>query len=339
MYPIMKNGFSRRDFIQTLMTGIMLGPAILKTQASSLTGIPTRALGKTGERVSIIGFGGWDLGYINENLAIRMLHEGIDNGITFIDNAWEYNNGRSEEVVGRAFKQSNLRKKVFLMTKVCARDYEGAKRHLEDGLKRMNTDHIDLVQLHSIQYKGDRERIFDSENGALKALIEAKKEGKLRLIGFSGHRDPEIHLDMLSMDFEWDTVQLPLNVLDAHYNSFQKRVLPLLNKREIAALGMKSLAGGYNRISGGLNISAELCRRYALSLPVSTVICGMQTIDELQMMINIGKDFKPLTKQQINQMLDQSKDHARTGKPEAYKDASSGYGCSYHSNILKEGKG
>lgn len=332
----MKNGFSRRDFIQALMAGVLLGPAVLKTQAFSAAGIPTRALGKTGERVSIIGFGGWDLGYIDEKLAVRLMHEGIDKGITFIDNAWEYNNGRSEEVAGKALKQSSLRNKVFLMTKICARDYEGAKRHLEDGLRRLNTDRIDLVQLHSIQYDGDRERIFDPGNGALKALIEAKKEGKLRYIGFSGHRDPEIHLGMLSMDFEWDTVQLPLNIMDAHYNSFQKRVLPVLNARDIAALGMKSLTGGYSRISERVNVSAELCRHYALSLPVSTLICGMQNNDEMQMMINIAQNFKPLTEEKINELLDRSMAAAKDGAPERYKDPTSGYGCSYHARVLRE---
>ncbi len=332
----MKYDFSRRDFIRTLMTGVLMGPAILKTQAITASDIPTRALGNTGERVSIVGFGGWDLGYINEKLAIGMMHEGIDEGITFIDNAWEYNDGRSEAVVGKAIKQGSLRDKVFLMTKVCARDYKGAKRHLEDGLRRLNTDRIDLVQLHSIQYDGDRQRVFDPEDGALKALQEAKKEGKIRYIGFSGHRDPQIHLDMLNQSFEWDAVQLPLNIMDAHYNSFQKRVLSVLNERNIAALGMKSLTGGFSRISEKVNVSAELCRHYALSLPVSTLICGMQNHDEMQLMINIARNFKPLTEEKINELLDQSMAAAKDGAPERYKDSASGYGCSYHAKVLRE---
>jgi uncharacterized protein len=335
----MKNGFSRRDFIQTLMTGVLLGPAVLKTQALNSSGIPTRALGKTGERVSIIGFGGWDLGYINENLAIRMMHEGIDEGITFIDNAWEYNRGQSEVIVGKGLKEGNLRDKVFLMTKVCARDYEGAKRHLEEGLRRMNTDRIDMVQLHSIQYDGDRERAFDPENGALKALIEGRKEGKLRYIGFTGHRDPQIHLDMLNQPFEWDAVQLPLNIMDAHYNSFQKKVLPVLNARKIAALGMKSLVGRFSRISDKINVSPELCRHYSLSLPVSTLICGNQSLEEMRSDIAIARNFKPLTEEKINELLDLSLAAAQNGEPEAYKDSSSGYGCSHHAQVLREGQG
>ncbi len=331
----MKNGFSRREFIQTLMTGVLLGPVVLKTQAMTSSGIPTRALGKTGENVSIVGFGGWDLGFIDEKLAIRMMHEGIDEGITFIDNAWEYNRGRSEEVVGKGLKEGNRRNKVFLMTKVCARDYEGAKQHLEDALRRMNTEMIDLVQLHSIQYDGDRERVFDTENGALRALIEGKKEGKLRYIGFTGHRDPKIHLDMMNAPYEWDAVQMPLNIMDAHYNSFQKQVLPVVNQREIAALGMKSLVGGFERISSRVQVSAELCRRYALSLPVSTLISGMQNFEEMRMMIDIARDFRPLTEVQINELLDKASLAAKNGEAEYYKDSNRGYGCSYHTSVLR----
>jgi uncharacterized protein len=333
----MKYEFTRRDFIQTLLTGVLLGPVVLKTQAFNVSGLPTRALGKTGEQVSIVGFGGWDLGFIDEKLAIRMMHEGIEAGITFIDNAWEYNQGRSEEVVGKGLKSGNLRDKVFLMTKVCARDYEGAKRHLEDALRRLQTDRIDLVQFHAIQYDGDRQRIFDPEKGALKAIMEAKKEGKLRYIGFTGHRDPQIHLDMLSMPFEWDAMQMPLNIMDAHFNSFQKRVLPVANDRNIAVLGMKSLVGDFDRISSRVQVNAELCRRYSLSLPVSSLVCGMQNFEEMRMMIDIARDFKPLTEEKINELLDKATVAAKTGEAEFYKDSAKGYGCSYHTKVLRDG--
>jgi len=266
------------------------------------------------------------------------MQEGVDAGITFIDNAWEYNQGRSEEVVGKGLKEGTLRDKVFLMTKVCARDYKGAKLHLEDALRRLQTDRIDLVQLHSIQYDGDRKRVFDPENGAVKALVEAKKEGKLRYIGFTGHRDPQIHLDMLNMPYEWDTVQMPLNIMDAHFNSFQNRVLPVLKDRNIAALGMKSLVGDFERISTKISVNAELCRRYSLSLPVSTLICGMQTPDEMRMMIDIARDFKPLTEEKINELLDLAKTAAKTGEAEFYKFDGKGYGCSYHSKVLRDGQ-
>ena len=331
----MKFEYSRRNFIKTLMAGVLMGPAVLKSQANNGNGIPVRVLGNTGEQVSIVGFGGWDLGYIDEKLAIRMVHEGVDEGITFFDNAWEYNNGNSEVVVGKAMKEANLRDKIFLMTKVCARDYKGAKQHLEDALRRLQTDHIDLVQFHSIQYEGDKERIFDPENGALKAIKEAQKEGKLKYIGFSGHRDPEIHLGMINMPFNWNSVQMPLNIMDAHYNSFQDKVLPVVIEKNIAALGMKSLVGGFDRISSKIKISAELCRHYSLSLPVSTLICGMQNMDEMRMMITMARDFKPLTEEKINELLDLSLAASRSGEVEAYKDASRGYGCSYHAAILR----
>jgi predicted aldo/keto reductase-like oxidoreductase len=331
----MKTEQSRRNFIKTLMAGVLMGPIVLKTQAFTGGGIPTRALGSTGERVSIIGFGGWDLGYIDEKLAIRMIHEGVDEGITFFDNAWEYNRGNSEVVVGKALDQAKMRDKVFLMTKACARDYTGAKQHIEDSLKRLKTDHIDLVLHHSIQYDGDRERIFDPEEGALKALLEAKKEGKIRFIGFSGHRDPEIHLGMLNMPFHWDAVLMPLNIMDAHYNSFQKKVLPVVNQRNMAALGMKSLAGGFSRISSKVNVSAQLCRHYTLSLPIGTLICGNQSLEEMRSDIAIARDFKPLTEDKINELLDLAESTAKTGEPELYKDPSSFYGCSYHRKAIE----
>jgi len=331
----MKNNHSRRDFIRTLMAGVLMGPAVLKSQASENSEIPTRLLGNTGERISIIGFGGWDLGFIDENLAIRMIHEGVEKGITFIDNAWEYNRGKSEEVVGKALKSGNLRNKVYLMTKVCARDYKGAKRHLEDALRRMQTDHIDLVQFHSIQYEGDKERIFDPNDGAFKAIREAQKEGKLRHIGFTGHRHPDIHMGMLNMPFQWDAVQMPLNIMDAHFNSFQQKVLPVANERNIGVLGMKSLTGGFDRISSRVNVNAELCRRYSLSLPVSSLICGMQNRGEMEMMIDIARNFKPLTEEKIIALLDKSEQAGRTGEPELYKNPASFYGCSYHSSVLE----
>lgn len=335
----MGNEFSRREFIQTLMAGVILWPDITQFQSSKNGLIPTRMLGNTSERISMIGFGGWDLGFIDEKLAIDMIHRGVDEGITFIDNAWEYNNGRSEEVVGKAVATGGLRDKVFLMSKVCARDYEGAKRHLEDGLRRLQTSHIDLIMLHSIQYDGDRERVFDPDNGAVKALFEARQEGKLRYIGFSGHRDPQIHLDMLMMPIEWDAVLMPLNILDAHYNSFQKKVLPVLLDRQIAPLGMKSLVGRFSRISERMNVSAELCRRYSMSLPVSTLVCGWQNMDEMQLCINIARDFEPLTEGKIEELLLSSIDPAADGGAELYKDSRSGYGCSYHSRILNEMEG
>jgi len=333
----MSNDLSRRKFIKTLMAGVSMGPVVINYQRNNTGGIPTRPLGSTGEHVSILGYGGWDTAVPEERDSIYMIHEAIDAGVTFFDNAWEYNNGRSEEVVGKALAQNGYRKKVFLMTKVCARDYEGAKKHIADSLRRLKTDYVDLMQFHSIQYEGDPERIFDPEKGGMKAVLEAKKEGKLRYIGFSGHMFPEMHLQMIDM-FKWDTVQLPLNIMDAHHNSFQKKVLPILNERKIGPLGMKSLAGQNARISRELNVPVQLCRKYSLSLPVSTVICGMQNLEELRSDLKVARDFKPLDEEQINELLDTSLEPSRDGHIEQYKNPQSGFGCSYHSRVLREEK-
>jgi predicted aldo/keto reductase-like oxidoreductase len=334
----MSKDFSRRKFIKTLMAGVAMGPALISCQKNQSGGIPMRPFGNTGDYISIYGYGGWDTAVPEENESISMIHEAIDSGVTFFDNAWEYNNGRSEEVVGKALAQNGYRKKVFVMTKVCARDYEDAKKHIEDSLKRLRTDYVDLLQFHSIQYEGDPERIMDPENGAIRAVLEAKKEGKLRYIGFSGHMYPEMHLKMIGM-FDWNSVQLPLNILDAHYNSFQKKVLPVLNEKNIAPLGMKSLASQDARLPRDLNISPQLCRKYALSLPVSTVICGVQNRNELRLDLDIVRDFKPLDEAEINHLLDIAEEPARDGHIEQYKDPHSGFGCSFHSRVLKAEKG
>jgi aryl-alcohol dehydrogenase-like predicted oxidoreductase len=327
---------TRRHFIKTLMTGVAMGPVVTRFQLFSPAGIPTRPLGNTGERVSIIGYGGWDT-VVGKSTgeSIRHIHRAIDGGITFFDNAWEYHDGRSEEVMGKALAQEGYRNRVFLMTKVCARDYDGVKKQVDESLKRLQTDHVDLLQFHSIQYPDDPQRIFDPEKGGMKAVLEARQEGKLRFIGFSGHMFPEKHLEMINMPFEWNTVQMPLNILDAHYKSFQHQVLPVLNQKNIGALGMKSLTGQDARLPRELNISAELCRRYALSLPVSTVICGTQTFEELESDMAIARDFKPLSEEEIGYLLDIAREPARDGHIEEYKNPLGFYGCSYHKKILK----
>jgi aryl-alcohol dehydrogenase-like predicted oxidoreductase len=225
----MAHKFHRREFVKTLLAGMAIGPSISGFQINQPGLIPKRPLGKTGEMVSIYGYGGWDAGRPEEKESISMMHEAIEAGVTFFDNAWEYNGGRSEEVMGKALAMDGHRKKVFLMTKVCARDYKNAKLQIDESLRRLQTDHVDLLQLHSLKYDNDPERIMNTEHGAVKAVLEAKKEGKLKYIGFSGHMFPEMHLKMIDM-FDWDAVQLPLNVLDNHYNSFQKKVLPGLNE-------------------------------------------------------------------------------------------------------------
>jgi uncharacterized protein len=331
--------FSRRQFIQTIMAGVALGPAMMGMQRINPGGIPTRPLGKTGENVSIISLGGWDsVANKSDEESIQMMHEALEGGVTFWDNSWDYHQGRAEEVMGKALAQGNRRDKVFLMTKVCARDYAGVKRQLEESLRRLRTDRIDLWQFHAIQYEGDMQRIFDPENGGLRAAIEARKEGKVRYIGFTGHRHPDIHLEMMNQNFEWDSVQMPLNIMDAHYNSFQNKVLTLANARNTGTIGMKTLASQNARIPRELNISPELCIRYSLSLPVSSVCLGIQTRDQLVTDLKIARNFKPLTEDEANRLLDQSKVKAMGGEIELYKDPASYFGCGYHARVLEEEK-
>ena len=328
-------GPSRREFLGALAGALAVGRETLAMQSPGPSGIPVRPLGRSGASVSIVGYGGWDC-VIGEGEAdcIARLHEAIDLGITFMDNAWEYHEGRAEELMGKALAVPGKRDQVFLMTKVCARDYEGVKRQIEDSLRRLRTDRVDLLQFHAVQYADDPERVFDPERGGMKAALEAKKAGKVRFFGFSGHRAPETHLRMIGMH-PWDSVQMPLNLLDAQYRSFEKAVLPVCREKGIGALGMKSLAGQDARLPRELKIDWELCRRYAMSLPVATTICGMQTREEMRGMARIARGFKPLTAADVEPLLAAAREAAQDGRIEEYKDPKSGYGCSYQDAVLK----
>src|SRR5688500_2576982 len=245
--------------------------------------MPTRILGRTGFETSIIGLGGWHLGFnwIDEQLSIRIIRTAIDNGINFMDNCWDYNDGAGELRMGKALRDG-YRERVFLMTKIDGRTKEAAAKQLDESLERMQTDHIDLVQHHEILRYEDPHRIFDDQ-GANAALIEARKAGKLRYIGFTGHKDPRIHLYMLEVAkqqrFKFDAVQMPLNVMDAHYRSFEKLVLPELVKQKIGVLGMKSMANGL--ILKSKTVTAIDCLHYALNLPTSVVITGIDSMEIL----------------------------------------------------------
>ena len=321
------NDPDRRDFIR--VSAISLAAAgfdstVLAGQQDSPAGIPTRPLGKTGERVSIVGLGGYHIGTPEEKEAIAIAHEAIDQGVTFFDNSWDYHQGGSEEVVGKALSSGGRRKKVFLMTKVCARDYQGARRHLEDSLRRLKTDVIDLWQFHEINWDVDPDWIFD--RGALKYAQEARKAGKIRYIGFTGHKDISHHLKMLSKPFDWDTVQMPINILDAHYRSFQGKVVPECTRRKIGVIGMKALGGGV--IPTKLGISAEVCRRFALSLPISTLVCGIRSRKDLQQDVGIARHFKPMPPGETKTLLAQTKEAGSDGKLEPFK--TTRYGSAYH---------
>jgi uncharacterized protein len=266
---------SARTVVSTSDLGTQIATAAVPRQMNNVGAdqIPHRRLGKTGEQVSIIGLGGYHLGTVgSRDLAVRLVQEAVDAGVTFFDNAWEYNDHRSEEWMGLGLQ--GRRDRVFLMSKVCThgRDKKVAMQQLEESLKRLGTDHLDLWQIHEVIYENDPDLHF-AKGGVVEALDEAKKEGKVRFVGFTGHKSPAIHLKMLAYDYPFDTAQMPLNCLDATYHSFEQQVLPELQRRGIAALGMKSLGGDGQPIQYGV-VRAQEALRYAMSLPVASTICG-----------------------------------------------------------------
>src|SRR5579864_4235465 len=283
-----------------------------------------RTLGRTGERVSAIGMGGFHLGQhaLSDDDCIRLIRSGIDRGITFMDNSWDYNEGQSEIRMGKALKDG-YRQKVFLMTKIDGRTKETAERQIETSLERLQTDHIDLVQHHEIIRFDDPDRIF-ADSGANEALVAAKKAGKIRYIGFTGHKDPHIHLYMLKVaaehGFRFDTVQMPLNVMDAHFRSFAHLVLPELIKEEIGVLGMKSMGDGV--ILKSQAVSPLECLHYALSLPTSVVITGIDKPEILDQAFEAAKTFQPMNRDKVAQLLAKTKQLAMAGKYELFKTSS-----------------
>lgn len=290
-------------------------------QATSTTGeIPRRKLGRTGVEVSAIGLGGSDLGKASSlEEATRIVHEAIDAGVNFMDNAWEYNNHRSEEWMGQALQ--GRRDKVFLMTKVCThgRDATVAMQQLEESLRRLKTDHLDLWQIHEVVYYNDPELIF-RKGGAIEALDRAKREGKVRFVGFTGHKDPAIHLKMLSHNYPFDTVQMPLNCFDATFTlkSFEQQVLPELNRRGIAPIGMKSFSGNAEAIKKGI-VTPKEALRYAMSLPVATTVSGIPSIDVLRQNLAIARGFQPMATQEMQALRDRLAVYAADGRFELFK--------------------
>jgi aryl-alcohol dehydrogenase-like predicted oxidoreductase len=280
--------------------------------------IPQRPLGRTGATVSALGMGGHHLGDLKTvDEAIRLVHEAVDAGITFYDNCWEYWNGRAEDWLGRGLK--GRRNKVFLMTKVCThgRGKDLALQMLDESLRRLQTDHLDLWQVHGVCFDNDPELAY-ARGGVLEALDQAKKQGKTRFVGFTGHKDPAIHLDMIRRGYPFDTVQMPLNCLDATFRSFEKQVLPEVNKRGIAALGMKSMGGTAHAVKSGL-VKAEEMLRYAMSLPVATTIAGMDSPAVLHQNLAVARGFKPLTAAEMQALRDRCAGEAGDGRHEPYK--------------------
>jgi predicted aldo/keto reductase-like oxidoreductase len=286
--------------------------------------MPYRTLGRTGERVSAIGLGGWHLGFehLDEELSFRIIREAIDRGINFLDNSWDYNDGESERRMGRALADG-YREKVFLMTKIDGRSKEEAMRQLEDSLRRLDTDCIDLVQHHEVLRYEDPHRIFDEE-GANAALLDARQAGKLRYIGFTGHKDPHIHLHTLEVadqhGFTFDAVQMPLNVMDAHYRSFERLVVPELVRRNIGVLGMKSMGNGV--ILKSKTVTAIECLHYALSLPTSVVITGIESLQRLDQAFDAVRTFRPLGESERAALLAKTASAASRGEFELFKTTS-----------------
>jgi aryl-alcohol dehydrogenase-like predicted oxidoreductase len=300
--------------------------------------MPVRTLGRTGVKVSLIGLGGWHLGFkqIDEELSVRIIRTAIDNGVNFMDNCWDYNEGASEERMGKAL-QDGYRERVFLMTKIDGRTKKDAAKQLDESLKRLQTDHIDLVQHHEILRYEDPHRIFADE-GANAALIAAREAGKISFIGFTGHKDPRIHLHTLEVarenGFQFDTVQMPLNVMDAHYRSFEKMVLPELVQQDIGALAMKTLANG--TILESKTVSAIECIQYAMNLPVSVVITGCESMKDLEQALTAARTFKPMTAEQVRRILDKTAEAAARGKYELFKTTSIYDGTAVHPEWLGE---
>jgi len=294
-----------------------------------------RTLGRTGERVSVIGIGGSHIGDPDSaDEAIRIIRTAIDRGVTFLDNCWDYREGESEKRMGRALRDG-YRQKCFLMTKFDGRTRESAARQIDESLQRLDTDTIDLIQYHENIRLEDPDRFF-ADDGPLEALVAAKRAGKIRYIGFTGHKDPMVHLRMLELadsnDFRFDTCQLPLNVMDAHFSSFAGLVLPKLVEKGIGVLGMKPLGSGHVLESG--KVTANECLHYAMNLPTSVVITGCESMERLDQALEAVRTFQPMTKREVSALLAKTLEVARSGKYEPFKTSAMYDGTARHPEWL-----
>jgi len=289
-------------------------------QTASHGDMSYRTLGRTSEKVSCIGLGGYHLGQagLPEAEAIKLFHAAVDRGINFSDNSWDYNNGESERRVGKALK--GYREKVFVMTKFDGRTKDSALKQLDESLERLQVDYVDLWQFHENIRLEDPDRFF-APGGPLEALMEAKKAGKIRYIGFTGHKDPLVHLRMLEearkRNVHFDTVQMPLNVMDAHFRSFAHDVLPVLVREGIAPLGMKSLGDQF--VLQSKTATPIECLHYCLNLPIAVQIAGIDSQQVLDQAFEAVKTFKPMTEAQVSQILNKTREAAQAGRFEPYK--------------------
>jgi uncharacterized protein len=308
---------SRRFFLQSAAAGMT--PGITSGMAQNANKqIGKRPLGRTGIEVSILGVGGFHLGATkDQEEATRLVQHALDAGINFFDNAWEYHDGESEARLGRALE--GRRKEAVVMTKLCThgRNKRVAMQMLEESLGRLKTDHLDVWQIHEVVYENDPDMIFGPD-GAAEALLQAKKDGKVRFVGFTGHKDPAIHLKMLSHGFPFDTVQMPLNPFDATFRSFQSQVLPEAKKQGIAVLGMKSLGGSGEMVKNGALTPSEALR-YAMSLPVACTISGMDSMEVLEQNLKIALNFEPMSEAECQALAARCADYAADGRLELFK--------------------
>ena len=309
---------NRREFIGMTAASLLVAGK-LSGDTKLTNGIPYRTLGRTGEKVSLIGLGGYHLGTQSDpEESIRIIRTGIDAGINFLDNCWDYNGGESEVRMGKALRDG-YRQKAFLMTKIDGRNKAAATAQLNESLRRLQTDRIDLLQFHEVIRDSDPDRFF--AEGAMEVVQEAQKAGKVRFIGFTGHKSPDIHLKMLATaskhGFRFDAVQMPLNVMDAHFNSFEKKVLPILTKEGVGVLGMKSM--GDKVILRSKTATAIECLQYAMNLPTSVVITGCDSVAILQQALNAARSFQPMDSSQVAALLAKTAKAAEAGQFELYK--------------------
>ena len=334
------NWMDRRDFLKA--AGTFAGAAAAEpllhasTKTPEAEGMVYRTLGRTGERISAIGMGGYHIGKssLSEQDAIQLMHRGIDHGITFMDNCWDYNDGMSEIRMGKALA-GGYRAKVFLMTKIDGRTKASAAQQIDESLQRLRTDHVDLMQFHEVIRLEDPDRIF-AEGGAIEAMLEAKKAGKVRYIGFTGHKDPYVHLRMLDHarqhQFHFDAVQMPLNVMDAHFRSFAREVLPVLTREGIAPLGMKGFGDSF--ILNSNTVKPIECLHYCLNLPIAVQITGIDNQQTLDQALEAARTFKPMSSTEVASLLERTKPVAGEGKFELYKTTSHFDGTAHKPQML-----
>ena len=313
---------TRRQFLGTAVGSAVVSSLLPRAWSADVkNGIPYHALGNTGEKVSCVGLGGYHIGFpgLDEQESIRIVRTALDAGINFLDNCWDYNDGQSEIRMGKALRDG-YRKKAFLMTKIDGQTKKAAASQIEDSLRRLQTDTIDLLQFHEVIRDTDPDRIFGA-GGGMEAAAEARQEGKIRYIGFTGHKSPDTHLKMLNTafahNFTLNSVQMPLNLMDAHFNSFEKKVLPVLVEHNIGVLGMKSMGNGL--ILKSKTVTSVECLQYAMSLPTSVVITGCDSLPILQQALGVARNFKPLDREQVAALLAKTEQAAKDGQWELYK--------------------